>query len=579
MNTRILVNVDHGETRVAVLENDRLADFSVERGNRLVGNIYKGRVVNVLPGMDAAFVDIGLSRNAFIYMADVSAEAHLGDQSRSESSAHYGSITEALQVGDELLVQITRPPVGSKGARVTTRISLPGRYVVLLSRTLRHISVSRRIEDDEERARLQRLAERLCSLDDGLILRTEAESRSEAELRHDIESLVELRNWIETQVELLTAPCEIHRDLGLVGRVARDMFTEDVQELLIDSSEAYNRVVAILQGNAPHLLSKVKLSASDIPLFDEFELEAEVAKTLSRVVALPHGGQITIDENEALTSIDVDTGKYIGKTHLADTVLRTNLEAVEEVARQLRLRDIGGIVVIDFIDMDRVRDRIRVMNALEETLKRDHTRTRIINLSPLGLVEMTRRRRGVSLNEMLCRPCPYCSGRGRVRTAETTALDLRRKIRRTARRIEESTISVRCHPEVAAQLIGPDADLIRELEDETSREIYILVDPVGHVERSDIRPGLPSAVWGEIAAVDSGDSISVEHNAPTYPSDSHTFTTFGSHLVLLPELEDGMNTNLLLTVVRMERWFAVTVIASPPDFEPSVRELADGDRS
>ena len=551
MGITILVNVDHGETRVALLENGRLVDFYLERESRLVGNIYKGRVVNVLPGMDAAFVDIGLSRNAFIYVTDVSPEAKTSEPlSEEEATRQYAGICEALRVGEEIMVQIARPPVGAKGARVTTRISLPGRYVILLSRSARHVSVSRRITDEHERKRLQQIGERLRPLDHGIVLRTEAEFRSERELKQDITVLTALWKEINERFPTAPAPCELHRDIGLVGRVARDLLTEEVDEVLIDSTPDYHRLIELLQRDAPHLTEKVKLYTADIPLFEQFELEAELAKALSHTVSLPSGGQITIDETEALTSIDVDTGKYVGKSSLAETILQTNLEAVDEVARQLRLRDIGGLIVIDFIDMERVRDRIRVMNALEKALRKDRL-ARIIHLSPLGLVEMARRRRGVSLQELLCRPCPYCSGTGRVRTGETVAIELRRKIRRLARRKEEPRLLVRAHPEVAAHLVGPDGMFMQELEKECGKEIVLRVEAAGHIERSEI---VPHIIEQEAPPIE-GKELKVDRSTPTFPGDSFSFCVFQDRLVQLPELEHLTDEGATLKITSCNRWY------------------------
>lgn len=579
MGRRILVNVDHGETRVAVLQDDTLFDFALERDDRLVGNLYKGRVVNVLPGMDAAFVDIGLSRNAFIYVTDISAEARTAVNPHEQPSHRYGSILEAAQVGESILVQVVRPPFGNKGARVTTRLSLPGRYAVLLIHTSEHAGISRQIEDEEERERLRRITEQNRPLDYGLILRTEAEGRSENELRKDIESLVVLWKSLEERFKEAPCPAEIHHDQGLVGRVVRDMLTAEVSELLIDSPESYELLVRQLNHDAPHLVSKVKLYSEEVPLFEHFELEAEISRTLSRVVSLPRGGNVTIDQTEALTSIDVDTGKFVGKTHLADTVLRTNLEAVEEITRQLRLRDIGGIIVIDFIDMDRVRDRIRIMNALESALRKDRTKTKIVSLSPLGLVEMTRRRRGRSLTDLLCKPCPYCSGRGHVRTAETVAIDLRRKLRRAARRSGEDALFVRCHPEVAAVLVGPDGDHARKMETETGKSLHLRVDPEGHLERSEIRPGPESDLRGADEPLTVGEAVALDRHTRTYPEGSLAFAAHRHQLVELPELADASLESVRLRIREVGRWFAVAEVSEAQIPPPQAADEATSSES
>ncbi|MCS6862336.1 MAG: Rne/Rng family ribonuclease, partial [Abditibacteriales bacterium] len=382
MGLTILINVAPHETRLAVVEKGKVVDFEVEREGRLLGNVYKGRVVNVVPGMDAAFVDIGLSRNAFLYVGDVIPDA----LEAGEEFVPYSSIQEALNVGEEVIVQIARPPISGKGARVTTRISLPGRYLVLLPHIPEHIGISRKILQPEERSRLRHLAERIRPLDHGIIVRTEAEGRSESELLADLNELLDLWHQIEHKAAQSRAPLLLHADMGLIGRAVRDALTSDVAELLIDSEAEYHEVMEQVRRMAPHAAARVKLYTDDVPLFERYHVEQEIARALEVVVPLPSGGYITIEETEAFTAIDVNTHRYVGTNKLADTVLQTNLEAAEEVARQLRLRDIGGIIVVDFIDMERPRDRVKVMSALEEAVRKDRTRTRIVHISPLGLV-------------------------------------------------------------------------------------------------------------------------------------------------------------------------------------------------
>ncbi|HEX8237972.1 MAG TPA: Rne/Rng family ribonuclease, partial [Abditibacteriaceae bacterium] len=419
---KYLVQVEDIEVRVAKVADGRLIDLDIERDNRLLGNIYKGRIANVLPGMDAAFIDLGLARNALIYVGDLHSNA--GPDSPDAGA----SISQRVKVNDWLCVQIARPPVGSKGARVTQKLSLPGRYVVLMTGS-DNVGVSRRVERNEERERLRRIADRVRPLDHGVIVRTEAEGASEAELTRDVLNLHRQFEQIAERARGLQQPGLLHRELGLLGRLARDYLNQDVEQVLFDSADEYSAFRDLVAIVAPQYVDRVALHSQPVPLFEAAGINKQIEMTMERVVPLASGGHLTIDEAEALTAIDVNTGKFVGKKRLADTVLKTNLEAVDEVARQLRLRNIGGVIVIDFIDMEQTRDRIKVMNTLEGALKSDHTRTRIVQLSPLGLVEMTRRREGDSLRQLLFNPCPYCDGEGVIKTPATVAIDARRHLR------------------------------------------------------------------------------------------------------------------------------------------------------
>ncbi|HEX8552446.1 MAG TPA: Rne/Rng family ribonuclease [Abditibacteriaceae bacterium] len=438
------VNVEPPEIRIAEVRDGRLFDLDVERDSRALGDIYYGLVENIVPGMDAAFVDIGTGRNALIYVGDV------GDEKSPLP------IEKLLKSGQPIVVQIARAPVGSKGARVSARLSLPGRYTVL-SASSDSVGVSRRIESADERERLRKIVERARPLDHGVIVRTEGENASAEAIAADVNFLHRQLEGIKERAKTTKKPTLLHRDLGALGRLARDRMNEGVEKVVIDRREEYEWFHALVEMIAPQLADRIVLHESASPLFDGFNIARDISRAGNRHVHLPHGGVLVIDEAEAFCAIDVNSGKFTGKNRLADTVVKVNLEAVEEIARQLRLRNIGGVVVIDFIDMERQRDRIAVMNALETALKQDRTRTRIVQLSPLGLVEMTRRREGDSLRQTLHRTCPYCSGDGVVKTTQSVAIDARRQIRALAATAEIDAVCVTLHPDVALAFIGEGA--------------------------------------------------------------------------------------------------------------------------
>ena len=348
MGKEIIANSEPFETRVAVLADGTLVNLYIERGEPLAGNIYKGRVANVLPGMEAAFVDIGLERNAFLHVGDIRSQRLAGEE--VEESFGKGAIAQRLRAGQEILVQVTKEPMGTKGARVTTYAALPAYYLVLMP-TVNYVGVSRRIENDQERKRLRALADRLRPEGMGLIVRTAAEGVEEKELAQDVQSLLQMWNHVEERSKSSKAPALVYQDLHLVRRVVRDLLTEEVDRFLIDSKEEFQRVQDLLGSFAPQLKPRVQLYRGDVPIFEHTGVERELEKALRRKVWLRSGGYIVIDRSEALTVIDVNTGKYVGKTDLASTILRTNLEAVEEAVRQITLRDIGGIILIDFIDI------------------------------------------------------------------------------------------------------------------------------------------------------------------------------------------------------------------------------------
>ena len=472
-NIEIIVNCATRETRIAVLEDSKLMEYRVEREERVVGSIFKGIVQNVLPGMDAAFVDIGLERNAFLYVADIIPD-DINDASPASvrrSELRRRKIKELIRPGQELMVQVTKGPRGTKGARVTTRISLPGRYVVLMPEG-NHLGVSRKIEDRKERERLRRVGDKILPPGFGLILRTECEGRTEAELKADVMFLKQLWTQVLENAKRLRAPVVVHRDQTLLYRTIRDAFGDEIDRLVIDDPEEYEKVSLVAGMVAPKLKSRISLYDKEEPVFDHYGIEKDLDRLLEHKVWLRSGGYLVVDETEALTAIDINTGKQVGSTSLSDTILKTNMEAAEEVCRQLRLRDMGGIIVIDFIDMDEASDRKKLLDHFEAMLGRDSSRTRVGKVSSLGLIEITRKRTGESVTEAITSVCPMCEGRGRIASSDTVGLWIEREMRRKLAE-QGNAFFIECHPAVVESLIGLDGEGIEELEHELKRGLYI----------------------------------------------------------------------------------------------------------
>lgn len=488
MFKEIIINVGEEETRVAVLENKLLVEMYIERSpnQRLVGNIFKGRVENVLPGMQAAFVDIGLEKNAFLYVEDA-IPARTPDTGQGQGNSALGiNICDILKHGQEVIVQIIKEPIGTKGARVTTHITLPGRYLVLMP-TVDYIGISRRIEDERERDRLREMAARIKPEGMGVIVRTVAEGVEEDELDLDINMLTNLWRKIVNRSNHGPVPNLLHRDLELVQRILRDIFTEDVDRLIIDSRYEHEKILDLLDIVGPRLKVKVFLEERNNDL-EENNVDVELEKALKRKVWLKCGGYIVIDQAEALTAIDVNTGKYVGTTNLEDTVLKTNLDAAVEIARQLRLRNLGGIIIVDFIDMNREEHRQKVLEVLEEEIRKDKTKTNILGITQLGLVEMTRKKVRPSLAEVLQKACPYCEGRGKVLSEETVGINIKQQMYQMARQTAAETILVEANPLVAARLIGSGGANLRELESRTGKNLYIRGCAEQHIESVTMRP-------------------------------------------------------------------------------------------
>lgn len=489
-NIEIVVNCASRETRIALLEDGKLMEYRVEREERVVGSIFKGIVQNVLPGMDAAFVDIGLERNAFLYVADIIPDEHTTDNSPASmrrSELRRRKIKELIKPGQELMVQVTKAPRGTKGARVTTRISLPGRYVVMMPEGS-HVGVSRKIEDRKERDRLKRIGDKITPEGFGLILRTECEARTEAELKADVMFLQQLWSQVLDAAKKHRAPAVVHRDQTLLYRTIRDVFGEDIDKLVLDDPEEYEKVSLVAGMVAPRLKDKINLYDREEPIFDYYKIEKDIDSLLEHKIWIKSGAYLIIDEMEALTAIDVNTGKSVGRDSLSATILKTNLEAAEEACRQIRLRDMGGIIVVDFIDMEDPEEKKQLLDHFTKLLERDRARTRVGKVSSLGLIEITRKRTADSVTAAITHSCPMCEGRGRIPSFDTVALWIEREMRR---RLNEpgSAFLIECHPAVVESLIGADGEEIEMLEHDLKRGLFIRANFDFDLEDFEITPG------------------------------------------------------------------------------------------
>jgi ribonuclease G len=481
----LLINATPPETRAALLENGRTVEVLHERRGRqgLVGNVYLGRVHRVLTGMQAAFVSLGLERDAFLYVEDAvphPVDLELAEESDGPGEEEGGAserprIDDLLKEGEEIVVQVSKDPLAGKGPRVTSSLSLPGRLLVYLP-AVRQIGISRRIEEEEERDRLRRILEGFGG-DGGFIARTAASGATEAELEADRQYLTGLAARISRKAENASAPLLLQRELDLALRVARDLAGPDFEVIRVDDPQTHGRLVEFLGAVAPSLLPRLELYEESDPLFDRYGVEGEIENALKSRVPLPSGGSIVIHQTEALVAIDVNTGRYVGKEDLEATVFATNCEAIPEVARQMRLRDLGGLLVVDFIDMQDPEHRREVFERFEAELSRDRARTRILQISEFGLVEVTRQRSRGNLERILTRSCPDCGGSGRVKTDLTAALDLRRSLTRTpALFARGETVRVRVTPGVARVVIESDPPILGDVEERFGISIELVPD-------------------------------------------------------------------------------------------------------
>ncbi|MDA8079256.1 MAG: Rne/Rng family ribonuclease [Nitrospiraceae bacterium] len=498
MGSEILINVTRDETRVALLEGGQVVEFYVERKRdaSLVGNIYKGKVVKILPGMQSAFVDIGLEKAAFLYVADIKVDteeyAPLFEEEDKENSLEVVprrsrsemTIEELIQEGQEFLVQVSKDPIGSKGARVTSYITLPGRYLVLMP-DVDHIGISRRISDEEERNRLKSMVERIKPEGYGLIIRTASEDSTEEDVRKDLQFLILLWENLVEKKDRIPARGLLYSDLDLVFRSVRDLMSQGVERLIIDSPEEYGRIIEFVKTYFAKLLDRIEYYEETEPLFDAFGIELDISRAIGRKVWLKSGGYIVVDQTEAMTVIDVNTGKFVGKEGLEDTILKTNLEAVKEIAYQIRLRNLGGIIIIDFIDMDKPENRERLFNAFTEAMKRDRAKNTIFHISELGLIQMTRKRVRESLGRTLSTTCPYCEGKGFVKSPETLCYEILRAIKKLAKHGSEKII-ITGHPVVAEMLSDEEMLGIEDLESKYGVKVLIRADNKMHQENYEV---------------------------------------------------------------------------------------------
>lgn len=499
MGVEIAINMTPQETRVAVLENKVVTELYVDRAKKkdFVGNVYKGKVVKVLPGMQAAFVDIGLERAAFMHVSDLSVGTEPGDilveSDEDEKGPEFPRprrqtvlpIQELLEEDQELVVQISKGPIGTKGPRVTSYCSLPGRFLVLMP-NVDHIGISRRIAEEDERSRLKDIMKRIREPGYGYIVRTVSEGVSEEDLKSDVGFLTAMWQDIVKKQDVYPAPAALHTDLDLTLRVVRDLFTKNVKRLLIDSKEECEAVKEFVRRYLPDQTSRIFHYDKDESLFDHLGIEMEISRALSRKVWLKSGGHIVIDHTEAMTVIDVNTGRYVGKRDQEETILRNNLEAAREIAYQIKLRGIGGIIIIDFIDMERGRNRDKVYQALVDAMANDKARTRISRISDLGLIEISRERVREDLLRTLSDVCSDCDGRGYTRSALTVVYDIFRDIRRIGRAAGQQTVVLGAHPHIVAMLQETEPEALEQLQREFHYQIIVNADPLLPLEQYDI---------------------------------------------------------------------------------------------
>lgn len=510
MHQRIIINSTPQEARVALLEDDTLVEIHIERAQQrhIAGNVYLGRVMRVMPGMQAAFVDIGLEKSGFIHSSDVfdgslpagngedldegdllsdfdladtesaddtgTAPRRGGHPRRSRAEPHT-PLEHKLKKNEEILVQVTKDPIGTKGPRLTAHLSLPGRQLVYTP-TMGHIGVSRRIADGRERKRLREAVESVRPAEGGFIVRTACEGLTKKEIQDDMKFLLRLWGRITQKRGACGAPALVHDDMDVVLRIIRDVFTPDVHEVVIDDADDYARINEFITTFMPRLTGRVKLHDLPAPIFDHYKVEAQITKALDRRVPLKSGGHIVIDRTEALTAIDVNTGRFVGKRNQEETMLQTNLEAAEVVVDQLRLRNIGGLIIVDFIDMERAANRTKVTDALRAALKKDKTRSNVRKISELGLVQMTRKRTRESLQQQLCAPCEHCEGTGRIQSVPTTAYRLLRQLRsQVSRQPHAQAVAVRAHQQVIDFLYA-EAEWLDDLEARLHTRFFFQTD-------------------------------------------------------------------------------------------------------
>ena len=505
MTTEILINSRSYEARIALVEQGYLTEFHLQRPTEkgLMGNLYLGRVVRVLPGMQAAFVDIGLERTGFLYVDDAIVDHdYASDREETnveaEDESHGGVATatrvprtrsyhieDILTEGQQVLVQVSKEPIGTKGARLTCQVTLPGRNLVFIPHT-DHIGISRKIEDEALRESLKSTIEELRPNNSGFIIRTVAEHAPREDIEADMEFLMILWDEIKDRAANAKTPSLVYEDLDITLRSVRDLFTSDVDYLIIDDERAYDSLTSFVNTFAPQLKNKISLYRGELPLFEAYGVDVEISKAIEKKVWLRSGGYVIIENTEALTVIDVNTGRFVGKDDLNETIFKTNMEAAKEIAYQLRLRNIGGIIIIDFIDMEDELHREELFTSFKEAVKKDKSRINILKLSEFGLVQMTRKRNSENLNQMMCEPCHYCSGEGVLKSRRTVCYEIFRKISRNSARATGATVTLRVHPRIADMLLKEEEPTTRRLEKDTQKRLIIAPAKDLHLEKYEI---------------------------------------------------------------------------------------------
>jgi ribonuclease G len=504
MYNYLLINATSYEIRIALVEHGNLVEFYLERPveKGMVGNIYRGRVVRVLPGMQAAFVDLGLERTGFLYVDDVQTDSKVLANRMINNECEQGccdddteivqkpaipsvNIEELLTEGQDILVQICKEPLGTKGARLTCHITLPCRNLVYMPMT-DHIGISRKLENDEDRQRLREEIEKLRPQDAGFIVRTVAENASREDLEADMEFLLHL--WGEIQDRAIKAPVPslVYEDLDITQRAVRDLFTPDIQRVVVDDRATFERVCNFVETFVPQLRNRVMHYDNQIPLLDAYGVEADISRALEKKVWLRSGGYIIIETTEALTVVDVNTGRYVGRKDLEETIFKTNMEAVKEIAYQLRLRNIGGIIIIDFIDMEDELHREEVFNALQEAVKKDKSRANILKVSEFGLVQMTRKRDRENLSQMMCEPCIYCGGEGLLKSRRSLCYEIFRKVLYESSKMAGDTVTLKVHPSVADMMLKDETLNTENLEKDIQKRFIIVPDSDMYIEKYEI---------------------------------------------------------------------------------------------
>ncbi|MCX8021662.1 MAG: Rne/Rng family ribonuclease [Syntrophorhabdaceae bacterium] len=482
MTSELIINVTFNEIRMAFLENGSLVEFFVERKNEksILGNIYKGKVIRIVPGMDAAFVDIGLEKAAFLYVGDIMIDKSMYEEYEDAELDIPIETTEriegVLEEGQELIVQVTREPLGQKGTKVTSKITLPGRLLVLMPST-QHIGVSRRIDQEDEKKRLAGMLKEICPKGFGLIARTASEGKTLRELEGDLGFLMRIWESIQEKAKTVKAPSILHQDLGMILRVIRDLHSHNLKRIVIDDEHLYRMIGEFLKEYLPENECEAIYFGEKDSIFEAYGIEIDIAKLTQKKIWLKSGGYIVFDYTEALTVIDVNTGRYLGKKGLEDTILRTNLEAVKEIAYQIRLRNIGGIIVVDFIDMERKESREMVFQALIDALKKDRIKTFVYPISEIGLVQITRKRTRHNIVSMLTESCPVCEGAGYIKSRNTVCYEVLREIRSLCRKEGVKKLNVHLSPEVASFIYEEEKSSIEYIENRFMTKINIIAEP------------------------------------------------------------------------------------------------------